>query len=486
MKDYVIWLSVSFALGLLPGLIFNWDVYYAIFFILISCVLSIFSYVTKDKKFIFLAILCLFFSLGIFRAFINIENEPKRIAEDLIDSKIEIEGYVKNYPEKRDRSLRFVFKPDNFDFNILVYVEKFDEIDYGDRLVISGKINNIKNFEGLGGRIFDYQNYLGKDNIYYQIYYPSINNLNINQGSFIKKHLYSLKEFFVNNINRIIPDPENVLLSGILLGEKSSFSDSLEDAFIKTGLIHIVVLSGYNISIVADSAMRILSFASITASSIFAGLFIFLFALLTGFGTATVRASIMAILVLTARITGRKYDILKALFLAGFVMVFINPKVIIYDPGFALSFMATLGLILLAPVISEKLYFIKGHTIRELLSATLSTQIFVLPILLYQIGQISIIAPISNIVILPFVPTTMFVGFLTSLLGAIPIIGYIFGYITYLLLKLEILIVLFFSKLPFASIIIPKTPILIILFVYMVLGLWLRKFVFKEETKRVT
>lgn len=126
----------------------------------------------------------------------------------------------------------------------------------------------------------------------------------------------------------------------------------------------------------------------------------------------------MASLLLIVDATGRIYFVMRALFLAGFLMVFFNPLTLVFDVGFQLSFLATLGLILIVPILEK--YFNKVPNFldwRSFLLATVATQIAVLPILLYQIGQLSLIAVLANVVVLPAVPLAMLFTFLVGILS---------------------------------------------------------------------
>jgi competence protein ComEC len=162
----------------------------------------------------------------------------------------------------------------------------------------------------------------------------------------------------------------------------------------------------------------------------------------------------MAILVIVARLTGRTSEMVRLLFLAGFLMLLWNPLILLHDPSFQLSFVATLGLLVFAPIISEKLSFIpEKYFLRETASATIATQIFVLPLLLFLMGEISLVAVPVNLLVLLFIPITMFFGFFAGLVGfvstalALPL-----AYVSYLFLSYILGVVEFFGSFSFASV----------------------------------
>jgi competence protein ComEC len=151
-------------------------------------------------------------------------------------------------------------------------------------------------------------------------------------------------------------------------------------------------------------------------------------------------------------------------------MVLWNPMILVFDISFQLSFLATIGLIFMSPVFQEKFKFLpERFGLRDIAASTIGVQLFVLPFILYKMGNLSLIAPVSNTLVLPLIPTTMFLGFITGLLGlVVPVIAFPFGWVTYLFLHVEIGIVHMFSQLPFASISIVNFPFILVLIFYSV------------------
>jgi competence protein ComEC len=295
--------------------------------------------------------------------------------------------------------------------------------------------------------------YLAKEDIYYEMFYPQIKLISANSGSWLKRNLFSIKEKFIANLSAIIPEPNAGYLAGLTIGGKRAMPGDLQEEFRKAGIIHVVVLSGYNVTIVASAIMSILRGLPLYIGMGFGILGILLFALMAGASATVVRASIMACLVLLSRATGRIYQITAALLAAGFLMVLHNPKILRFDASFQLSFLSTLALIYVSPHIEKKLSFIpKKFGLREITGATISTQIFVLPFLLYKMGLFSIVSLPVNLLVLIFVPATMFFGFLAGIIGFISyLLATPFGWIAYIFSAYELWIVNLFSKLPFAA-----------------------------------
>src|SRR3989344_1899543 len=164
---------------------------------------------------------------------------------------------------------------------------------YGDAVEVRGELVLPKNFTDEDtGREFNYVKYLEKDGIHYQMFQPKITLLASGQGNGIKAGLFSLKQSFTGHIRRLIPEPESSLLSGLIVGAKQSLGKDLLDDFRTAGVIHIVVLSGYNIPIVAEAIM---SFFGLVLPRVFAlssgAPGIVLFAVMAGGSATVVRAS---------------------------------------------------------------------------------------------------------------------------------------------------------------------------------------------------
>ena len=176
----------------------------------------------------------------------------------------------------------------------------------------------------------------------------------------------------------------------------------------------------------------------------------------------------MATLALVARATGRNYDVARALLLAAVLMIFLNPTLLVYDVSFQLSMLATMAVIFLAPRIEK--YFLWVPTffeLRDIVSVTVAAYIFVFPFILYQMGNFSLVALPANVLILPFIPFTMLLGFLTGFAGLIwYVLAIPFGFISYLFLHYELSVISFFSNLPFAAFSFSDFPLILTILIY--------------------
>ena len=399
----------------------------------------------------------------IIRGYFVFHNDREVLVGKYSGEKVEVVGTISNEPQIKDFNQVFTLKTekineDSIETYIKVQTDRYIHYDYGQSIRVVGKINAPRNFQSNGGRTFDYINFLLKEGIYFEMKKPAIEVIESEGGNFISKNLFKIKQGFLRNIKRVLGEPHSALAGGLVVGEKSALGKDLIDDFRKAGLIHIVVLSGYNITIVADSIRRLLAFLPRTVGIIIGGLGILAFGILVGGGATVVRSCVMAIIALTATLFRRDYNVSKALFIAAALMLIQNPLILLYDPSFQLSFLATLGLVLLSPSIERKLGFITEKLgLRGLFASTLATQIFVSPYILYMMGQLSIIGIIVNILVLPIIPVTMLFVTLTGLLGFISYFASeITGWVSHILLSYELFMVHFFASLPFSSLQLPK------------------------------
>ncbi len=396
-----------------------------------------------------------------------------------INQKVSVSGIVSEEAQSKSYGKQFVLEADSGD-NILVSSKNTD-IVYGDRVSVNGILQLPENFQTSNGTTFDYVSYLYKDDILYQIRNASTTVISSGNGSWVVSKLILLKQIILKSYRKILPSNEASLLGGINLGEKENIDNNFRNDLVTTGTIHIIALSGYNVTIVAnalrDFLIQILSVSKNIAA--FGGAFgIILFVAMTGFQSSAIRAGIMALIGLFARNKGRTYDAFRALIFAGFIMILWNPKYLVYDISFQLSFLATLGIIFITPILEQKfaripskiLWFIP---IRELMSVTLGAQIGVLPFILYKMGTLSLIALPANIFVLPLIPYTMGIGALAGFVGMMSsAFAYPITLITHLFLKYITGTIEFFAKIPYASVSINNFPLWLCLLLYAIL-IWI-------------
>lgn len=227
-----------------------------------------------------------------------------------------------------------------------------------------------------------------------------------------------VRDTFSEGIRAVVREPEASLGAGFLLGQTSELPEKLDNELRLLGLTHIVVASGYNLTILIRFARRL--FARISR---FTGLatsvaLVFGFAAMTGFSPSMTRASFIATMSLLAWYYGRKYHPFVLLSFSAAVTVMINPSYAWGDIGWLLSFASFIGVIIVSPLIHA--YFWgdkKPGNVRQVFIETMSAQLATLPIIAYVFGQYSSLALIANVLILPIIPIAMLFTFVGGLAG---------------------------------------------------------------------
>ena len=490
------YLSISIA-GFISAIFlcsfFKIGITFSIFLIFISVILFlfrkfiVFNIESKQKVFL-IAIFIFCFSLGIFRYELK-DSKPLNInLENVVGEKVSISGVISDEPKNKEKQAILVIDFKNLTISSssvavsgkgIVSTDLYPELKYGDLININGKLEKPENFTNSGGSAtttsFDYVSYLGKDDIFYKIDFAKTELISSSHGNVIKSYLFKIKNSFINNISKTISEPESSLLSGILLGAKSSIDKKTTEIFRKAGLSHIVALSGYNITVVADAIMKVFSFLPHTVGFLGGIIGIILFVIMSGASSTAVRAGVMALIVILASVTHRNYQVGRALIIAGLLMVIINPKILVFDISFQLSFLATIAIIYVAPIIKTKFNFLtEKFGLRDVVSATISAQILVLPLILYKMGLLSLVALPANILVLAFIPATMLFGFITGALGFMWLpLSLPFAWISWLLLAYIIKVSELLANLPFSSVNISWFSSSIMIFCYIIITLWI-------------
>lgn len=368
-------------------------------------------------------------------------------------------GVVAAEPDVRDNGVKLTINNLQLTINdaqrrasgkVLVNARLYPVYHYGDELEVKCKLQKPEPIQE-----FAYDKYLAKENIYSLCYWPDIKLLATGRGNKIMAGILFVKEKLVATVNRILPEPQAAFLGGLLYGAKRGIPQNLMDKFSITGTTHIIAISGYNITILAALLLQITKGLGLGRKKSFwiALSGILFFVILTGAASSVVRAALMGGLVLLATQVGRISKITNALMLAASAMLVFNPKILAFDVGFQLSFAATIGLVFLSPIFEK--YFIKLPSmfgVKETFTTTLSAIVLTLPLILYNFGRISFVAPLANILILPVIPLAMAVGSLAVLGGIIYFgLGQTIGWFAWLVLSYIIKAVEFLAAVPLAS-----------------------------------
>ncbi len=225
--------------------------------------------------------------------------------------------------------------------------------------------------------------------------------------------------------NKLFPKDESGLLVGILYGDKQLPPD-LKAVFRKIGTSHIMAVSGSNVTIVIGCLLGPLLWVGLGRRSayIIASAGIFLFVLLALPSASVARAAFMGWLVLSAPMVGRLVNFNRLLLIAAVVYAWWQPWAVLYDPSYALSFLAMIGLGSFGRLIDQKISkVIRSPLFREIISSNVGATLLTTPYGLWAFKQVSLIGVFANLAILPWIPWTMAFGAIALLFPRLPFLA---------------------------------------------------------------
>ena len=324
--------------------------------------------------------------------------------------KLRIEGIVRQEPS------RFSYHQKISLAGVSIYLEKYPEIYYGDRVVVEGTVKKGE----LENAVL-----ISKEE---------------ERGAFS-----GFRKRVVGFFQKSLPEPHAALVAGISLGAKGSLPKGFWDNLTKTGTAHVVVASGMNVSLVASFLIGVLvTFMNRKRALILALGGIWIYTLISGFEAPIVRAAVMGSIAFSAQELGRVYSAWRALVVTGLILLIIVPAWVT-DLGFILSFVATASILVFQKK-TEKLFAFVPRLARGDFSTTTAAQIGVSPILFVTFGQFNILSPVINVLVLWTVPVVTILGIVGGVVGLIvPVLGKGILYLSYPLTSWFIAVVRLFG-----------------------------------------
>lgn len=352
--------------------------------------------------------------------------------EIALDTPIEFRGAVSSYPEWRATSQKFELTlgaPDRGTVSVLA--PAYPRFSYGDVIRVNGKVSNA-------------------DTNTLQVLFPKIERIGHGAGNPITSALFAWKESMISTFQKTLAPTEAALLAGLTFGDRAGFSKEFQAELQQSGTTHIVALSGYNISLIVSLVGVLFSYFLSRRASFFASIFaIILFIISTGAEASAVRAAVMGVIALLAIHVGRLYSFRNAITFAALAMILINPRTLVFDVGFQLSFAALLGIVYLLPAI--QLFFKFGPERglfgwRENALASCAAELAVIPIILKYFGAFSLFSLAANVLILEVVPILTILGFALGFLGYLSsFLSALFALVVEILLRYIVGVIRFFS-----------------------------------------
>ncbi len=353
----------------------------------------------QSRRWVLLVMLVAGALLGLWRG--SLGQQDTQLYQSLIDKRVQLTGKIAEDPETNRRG-QLVLRIGNITTNgksiagqLWVTTNNRGGLQRSDIVTIDGKVSS-----GFGS------------------FAASIQDATITQVSREQPGDIALavRNDFASHIQQGIHDPAASLGLGYLLGQKRGLPDDLATALKIAGLTHIVVASGYNLTILVRLARRLFEKVS-KFLSVFVGLLMIGgFVSITGLSPSMTRAGLVSALALWAWYYGRRFHPVTLLAIAGAVTALANPSYLWGDLGWSLSFAAFAGVMIVAPLIHAYFYGSdKPHTVAQILIETVSAQLMTIPIILIAFGTISNVSPLANLLIVPFVPVAMLLIFVAGI-----------------------------------------------------------------------
>ncbi len=445
-----------YILGIFIGNFYQFPFYFIIIFLSLGLAFLAANYKNKKNLLIF------FILTGLILGNLRTTKELNFIS-GLPEKQLKFSGHVliSQFPKQKEDYQQLIVCPlegkqiKNCRKNFLIYASKYKEVGLGDIFKINCLLEQPENRFGN----FNYQFFLANKKTYFigkKIEFQEIKEkdfsipLKIQAKIFVFKKLYAVRQFLEEKINLIFSQPQSGYLAGLLLGGEDRLPKQVAENFRKTGTTHTVAVSGFNITIIAEFLILLAIAVGFWRKQAFwiALMGIILFVIMIGAPFSAVRAAVMGGILLWGSCKGRLSKSYYAVLFAAAVMLTFSPLALLYDAGFQLSFLATLGIIFIYGPLSKK-FQIKNDFLglKSILLVTISAQLGVLGIIIYNFEAFSISSLLVNMIILPLIPVIMLLGFITVIIGFFSLfLAQIVGFPAWLFLFLEIEIVNFFAK----------------------------------------
>ncbi|HWQ12329.1 MAG TPA: ComEC/Rec2 family competence protein [Roseiflexaceae bacterium] len=362
---------------------------------------------------------------------------------------------------------------------VLVKLPPYPQRRYGERLALAGALTTPRGPDRPGA--FDYRRYLERKGIFSLMEPEGVRQLEGTGGSPLLAALLELRARCQRVLLRELPEPQASLAVGILLGLQSSIPDDVAADFSATGTSHILVISGWNITIISTMLYGVTERLRLKKNAAFWAILvtIWLYTLFVGASATVIRAAVMGTVVVVGQRLERPAHAWTTLFAATWVMTLWNPQTL-WDMGFQLSALATASLFAYgkgteALLLKTPLRVGWLDWAREALTATLAAQILALPLILFAFGNLSVIAPLANVALLPMVPYAMLFGAICLAGGLVWLpLGQWLATVAYLFLAWLTEGARLFAHLPYAAVLLPPFPLWLLLGYYaIVVGAWL-------------
>ncbi len=443
MKDYpVIKITLLFICGILlqPLLRINLILFASSVLIILILVFSLFKTLKNKEIIISFCLLLLIALLGSFRA--SIVNKNSFLSENIYKIKnFTAYGTITWIELKRNNGIEFKIFTDSVLVNNKVIgknINLIGKIREEDEVKSDSIYNNISpgNFISITGTFakgremrnpgeFDYNRYLREEGISGIITTYNINDFKIisNKKEFFPNEIFQIRKSIYQSIVKLQSEQTASLLKSLLLADRSDIDFETKTAFINSGVIHVLAVSGLHTGFIILFLLLIFGRFNIYFRSFAAILGLLIFMCITGLPVSVFRASVMAIVIIIAFMLNRSTNLFNSLALAALIILMVNPDEI-YSAGFQLSFSAVLSIGVIFPLFQNQLkrFNIKNKFLKYfllLLAVSISVEIGTLPVTVTYFRKLSLIAPLTNLIVIPLIGLILLVAIGTLLISMV-------------------------------------------------------------------
>lgn len=264
-----------------------------------------------------------------------------------------------------------------------------------------------------------------------------------------------LRREFAAGLQNALPEPLASFGLGLLIGQRNTLNDTVNEELIAVGLIHIVAVSGYNLTVITHMSQKLFArFSRYQALAV--SLFVIaIFLLFTGYSPSIVRAAVVSVLGLFSWYFGRRIRPLLLLLLSAVLTAGVNPLYLWSSVGWYLSFTAFFGVLILAPPLHARFWpkKWKDKLLPGVVTETFAAQVCTLPIILFIFGRLSVISIVANLLVVPLTPFAMLASLLAGIGGMIgPFAATLLAWPARILLDYMLSVSSLLSRIPFANV----------------------------------
>ena len=362
--------------------------------------------------------------------------------------------------------------------NALVYIRKDSSVkqapQYGDLILIKSKLRAVEPLKNPDA--FDFQKYLHQQNIHYQAFatLDAIQILAERRGNPIQQLAVDCQKYLLSILKKhLTTDREFAVGSALLLGYRDAVDEDVRNAYVQTGSMHILAVSGMHILLIFNGLQWIFKIHKSGnrrfrwTKAILSLLLIWLFALITGLSASVLRAAVMATFLAVGQTINRRGNIYNILAASAFILLLWNPM-FLFDVGFQLSYFAVIGIIYFYPKIQKRViskYKIVNWT-WDALAVGFAAQLVVTPLSLYYFHQFPTYFWLSGLLAVPVSSGALYVGIGLFFFDKLPIVGYVLGKILFGSIYLMNFIIFSIQRFPLAIVDKLSFPLIAVLLFY--------------------